>query len=86
MLNCLASVAGLSLYFSLPRHAFGEVQKVLFPKYFTLNSVLSFIVLVQFVRVQQLWDLFTYLQVTLLYTIKRSQLSFQQALRDKYIE
>uniref|UniRef100_A0A8D8RUS3 Transmembrane protein 205 n=1 Tax=Cacopsylla melanoneura TaxID=428564 RepID=A0A8D8RUS3_9HEMI len=56
-------MSGLSLYFSLPRHAFGEVQKVLFPKYFTLNSVLSMIILVQFIRVHPLWDLYTYLQV-----------------------
>ncbi|KAL1465385.1 hypothetical protein WDU94_004963 [Cyamophila willieti] len=56
-------MSGLSLYFSLPRHAFGEVQKVLFPKYFTLNSVLSLVILVQFVRVHPLWDLYTYLQV-----------------------
>ena len=36
---------GLSLYFSLPRHHFGEVQKVLFPLYFTLTSILSLITL-----------------------------------------
>lgn len=29
------------MYFSLPRHHFGEVQKVLFPLYFTLTSILS---------------------------------------------
>ncbi|KAI5712504.1 transmembrane protein 205 [Diaphorina citri] len=56
-------MSGLSLYFSLPRHAFGEVQKVLFPKYFSLNSLLSLVILVQFVRVHPLWDLYTYLQV-----------------------
>ncbi|KAK9679890.1 protein of unknown function (DUF4149) [Popillia japonica] len=39
-------VSGLSLYFALPRHNFGQVQKVLFPKYFLLNSILSLITLV----------------------------------------
>lgn len=55
-------MSGLSLYFSLPRHAFGEVQKVLFPKYFSLNSMLSLVILIQFVRVCQ-WDHYTYLQI-----------------------
>lgn len=39
-------VSGLSLYFALPRHNFGQVQKVLFPKYFLLNSILSLITLI----------------------------------------
>lgn len=43
-------VSGLSLYFSLPRHTFGSVQKVLFPKYFLTNSVLSFFTLMAFVK------------------------------------
>lgn len=34
---------GLSLYFSLPRHDFGEVQKVLFPIYFTWSAILSLV-------------------------------------------
>jgi len=33
-------IAGLSLYFALPRHTFGEVQRVLFPRYFTINACL----------------------------------------------
>lgn len=43
-------VSGLSLYFSIPRHTFGCVQKVLFPKYFLLNAVLSFITLTMFLK------------------------------------
>lgn len=45
-------VSGLALYFSLPRHTFGSVQKVLFPKYFLLNAGLSFITLTIFLRVK----------------------------------
>ncbi|XP_044765874.1 transmembrane protein 205 [Coccinella septempunctata] len=43
-------ISGLSLYFSIPRHTFGCVQKVLFPKYFLLNAVLSFITLSVFLK------------------------------------
>lgn len=43
-------ISGLALYFSLPRHTFGHVQKVLFPKYFLLNATLSLITLVVFLR------------------------------------
>ncbi|KAG5312508.1 TM205 protein, partial [Acromyrmex insinuator] len=43
-------VSGLSLYFALPRHAFGEVQRVLFPRYFTINACLSLITLLIFVK------------------------------------
>ena len=40
---------GLVLFFSLPRHIFGKVQKCLFPKYFMLNSLLSAITLALFI-------------------------------------
>ncbi|CAL1679764.1 unnamed protein product [Lasius platythorax] len=43
-------VSGLSLYFALPRHAFGEVQRVLFPRYFTINACLSLTTLLIFVK------------------------------------
>ncbi|XP_012274504.1 transmembrane protein 205 [Orussus abietinus] len=43
-------VSGLSLYFALPRHTFGEVQRVLFPRYFTLNACLSLTTLLIFVK------------------------------------
>lgn len=57
---------GLSLYFNLARHAFGDVQKILFPKYFSLNSLLSAITLIQFGKMHvaaEMWDVHTYLQV-----------------------
>ncbi|XP_014219804.1 transmembrane protein 205 [Copidosoma floridanum] len=43
-------VSGLSLYFALPRHAFGEVQRILFPRYFTLNACLSLTTLLIYVK------------------------------------
>lgn len=43
-------LSGLSLYFALPRHAFAEVQRVLFPRYFTINACLSLTTLVIFVK------------------------------------
>ncbi|KAK7869063.1 hypothetical protein R5R35_000784 [Gryllus longicercus] len=58
-------VSGLSLYFAVPRHTFGEVQKVLFPKYFGINSVLSLLTIVMFVKLHpsSSWDLYTGVQV-----------------------
>ncbi|KAJ8923483.1 hypothetical protein NQ315_010061 [Exocentrus adspersus] len=44
-------VSGLALYFNLPRHTFGNVQQVLFPKYFLINAALSLITLTIFLRV-----------------------------------
>jgi hypothetical protein len=38
------------LYFALPRHTFGEVQRVLFPRYFTINACLSLTTLLIFVK------------------------------------
>ncbi|KAK1125763.1 hypothetical protein K0M31_005307 [Melipona bicolor] len=43
-------VSGLSLYFALPRHTFGEVQRILFPRYFTINACLSLTTLLIFVK------------------------------------
>ncbi|XP_054714838.1 transmembrane protein 205-like [Uloborus diversus] len=40
--------SGLVLFFSLPRHVFGRVQRCLFPKYFFVNSVLSGVTLLLF--------------------------------------
>ncbi|XP_014278433.1 transmembrane protein 205 [Halyomorpha halys] len=58
-------ISGLSLYFSLPRHAFGDVQKVLFPRYFTFNSLLSAVTLLTFTHLQSHmdWTLRHYIQV-----------------------
>lgn len=41
--------SGLVLFFSLPRHIFGKVQKCLFPKYFMVNALLSAITLALFI-------------------------------------
>ncbi|XP_015517342.2 transmembrane protein 205 [Neodiprion pinetum] len=51
-------VSGLTLYFALPRHSFGEVQRVLFPRYFSLNACLSLITLLIFVKHHPMntWD------------------------------
>ncbi|XP_053976335.1 transmembrane protein 205 [Hylaeus volcanicus] len=43
-------VSGLSLYFALPRHVFGEVQRILFPRYFTINACLSLTTLLIFIK------------------------------------
>ncbi|PSN42417.1 hypothetical protein C0J52_11741 [Blattella germanica] len=58
-------VSGLSLYFSVPRHTFGEVQQVLFPRYFGLNSFLSLVTLVVFVKLHPActWDSHLVIQV-----------------------
>ncbi|KAK2587865.1 hypothetical protein KPH14_003962 [Odynerus spinipes] len=56
---------GLSLYFALPRHTFGEVQRVLFPRYFTINACLSLITLIIFVKHHPVytWDTEVAIQV-----------------------
>ncbi|XP_070149255.1 transmembrane protein 205 [Polyergus mexicanus] len=58
-------VSGLSLYFALPRHAFGEVQRVLFPRYFTINACLSLTTLLIFVKHHPayMWDVEIAVQV-----------------------
>lgn len=59
-------VSGLSLYFNLARHAFGDVQKILFPRYFTLNCTLSAVTAIQFARLYtfaQNNDFHTFLQL-----------------------
>ncbi|XP_016988635.1 uncharacterized protein LOC108051156 [Drosophila rhopaloa] len=43
-------VSGLSLYFSLPRHVFGQCQQILFPRYFALNAILSLTMLVVYAK------------------------------------
>uniref|UniRef100_A0A336MXV9 CSON008915 protein n=1 Tax=Culicoides sonorensis TaxID=179676 RepID=A0A336MXV9_CULSO len=61
-------VSGLSLYFNLPRHIFGQCQQILFPRYFTLNSILSIIALITFIKAHdhQRWILSSYVQVIVL--------------------
>lgn len=46
-------VSGLALYFNLPRHTFGRVQEILFPKYFSMGSALSVVTLLTFIKLQQ---------------------------------
>lgn len=43
-------VSGLALYFSLPRHTFGQCQRVLFPKYFLMNASLGLVKLYSFCK------------------------------------
>ncbi|XP_064473669.1 transmembrane protein 205-like [Ornithodoros turicata] len=42
-------ISGLVLFFNLPRHVFGQVQRLLFPKYFCINAALGFVTLLLFV-------------------------------------
>ncbi|EDS36022.1 conserved hypothetical protein [Culex quinquefasciatus] len=46
-------VSGLALYFNLPRHTFGRVQEILFPKYFSMGAGLSAVTLITFIKLQQ---------------------------------
>lgn len=46
-------VSGLALYFNLPRHTFGRVQEILFPKYFSMGTALSVVTLLTFIKLQQ---------------------------------
>lgn len=46
-------VSGLALYFNLPRHTFGRVQEILFPKYFSMGVALSVVTLLSFIKLQQ---------------------------------
>lgn len=46
-------VSGLALYFNLPRHTFGRVQEILFPKYFSMGTALSVMTLLTFIKLQQ---------------------------------
>lgn len=46
-------VSGLALYFNLPRHTFGRIQEILFPKYFSMGTALSVVTLLSFIKLQQ---------------------------------
>ncbi|XP_053948236.1 uncharacterized protein LOC128856852 isoform X1 [Anastrepha ludens] len=62
-------ISGLSLYFSLPRHTFGQCQQILFPRYFALSSVLSISMLILFVKYfLNSWTVATMVQLTALAT------------------
>lgn len=43
-------VSGIVLFFTIPRHNFGQVQRILFPKYFLLNAALGLATLTTFVH------------------------------------
>uniref|UniRef100_A0A2S2NVJ1 Transmembrane protein n=1 Tax=Schizaphis graminum TaxID=13262 RepID=A0A2S2NVJ1_SCHGA len=58
-------ISGVCLYYKLSRHAFGDVQKILFPKYYSTSSLLSAITLIQFGKIcvaNNVWDIHTFLQ------------------------
>ncbi|XP_055915185.1 uncharacterized protein LOC129948276 [Eupeodes corollae] len=62
-------VSGLALYFALPRHTFGLCQQILFPKYFAMNSMLSILTLILFIKViAGRWEFSSYVQVIALST------------------
>ncbi|XP_058444165.1 transmembrane protein 205 [Malaya genurostris] len=46
-------VSGLALYFNLPRHTFGRIQEILFPKYFSMGTGLSVVTLLAFINLQR---------------------------------
>ncbi|XP_025204189.1 transmembrane protein 205-like [Melanaphis sacchari] len=57
-------VSGVCLYYKLSRHAFGDVQKILFPKYYSISSLLNAFKLIQFSKMcVNEWDIHTYLQL-----------------------
>ncbi|CAH1732783.1 unnamed protein product [Aphis gossypii] len=59
-------ISGVCLYYKLSRHAFADVQKVLFPKYYTTSSWLNAFILIQFGKIcvsDNVWDIHTYLQL-----------------------
>lgn len=43
-------VSGIVLFFNLPRQVFGQVQRILFPKYFCMNACLGFVTLFLFLK------------------------------------
>lgn len=63
-------ISGLSLYFTLERHAFGDVQIVLFPRYFTSNAVLSAICLISYSKLNShvQWETIHWIQMGVMST------------------
>ncbi|XP_071440763.1 transmembrane protein 205 [Hetaerina americana] len=49
-------VSGLSLYFTMPRHIFGQIQKVLFPLYFMLTGALSLVTIFTYSQLHPIED------------------------------
>uniref|UniRef100_T1IS77 TMEM205-like domain-containing protein n=1 Tax=Strigamia maritima TaxID=126957 RepID=T1IS77_STRMM len=48
-------VSGIILFLTVPRHTFGLVQEQLFPRYFLLNTALSFITVNTFLQRINIW-------------------------------
>jgi len=43
-------VSGIVLFFTIPRNHFSQVQRILFPKYFLMNTILGLLTLTTFVQ------------------------------------
>jgi len=58
-------VAGLLLFFSIPRHTFALVQSILFPTYYIFGSLLGMVTFVSYTEILRTksWDLDILLQV-----------------------
>ncbi|XP_078661409.1 transmembrane protein 205-like [Branchiostoma floridae x Branchiostoma belcheri] len=56
-------VAGLTMFHNLPRHTFGHIQGHLFPKYFTMGSVLGLVAMVTYMYEYHHGNLTTHQQV-----------------------
>ncbi|KAK0180297.1 hypothetical protein PV327_005956 [Microctonus hyperodae] len=63
-------VSGLSLFFALPKRDFSEVQRILFPRYFTLNTCFSITTLVIFLKYHAFhtWNVEISIQIGALFT------------------
>ncbi|GAB6019518.1 hypothetical protein CHUAL_001094 [Chamberlinius hualienensis] len=55
-------ISGIVLFFAIPRNVFAQVQRVLFPLYFFLNSILSLATIVTFIQHHQNYALSRQLQ------------------------
>ncbi|XP_066299926.1 transmembrane protein 205-like [Branchiostoma lanceolatum] len=56
-------VAGLTMFHNLPRHTFGHIQGHLFPKYFTMGSVLSLVAMVTYMYEHRHGDMTTHQKI-----------------------
>ncbi|XP_035658715.1 transmembrane protein 205-like isoform X2 [Branchiostoma floridae] len=56
-------VAGLTMFHNLPRHTFGHIQGHLFPKYFTMGSVLGLVAMVTYMYEHRHGDMTTHQKI-----------------------
>lgn len=49
-------ISSLALYYSLPRHLFGQCQEILFPLYFLINSLYATLTLITFAKLHTVTD------------------------------